>query len=92
MLAFALLAMVALDAVLVFVVPRLLGYPTGGIFLLDGLPFLAGALWIAAALAVPVLLASRKHVGPVGAFAFVAGLCALGAANAYLWMLCVASV
>lgn len=76
----------------VTVVPAMLGYPHGGGFLLTALPWMSVAQSVAAALTLPLVVASRARVGLASALFAALSLTAFAAIDAYLWALCVASV
>lgn len=86
----ALDVLVGLDAFAVLVLPGLLGYPSGGTFLLEALPIFAGVLGLLALVAVAALGPARFGLPAKLTFAIALGLLAAG--NAYLWTLCVAAV
>jgi hypothetical protein len=91
-LAGALSVIFAANATPVLVLPGVLGFPAGGIFLLDWLPRFAAILGAGAVVSIPIVIAARARFGAVAPVLFVLSLAALAAANAYLWVLCVQSV
>lgn len=88
----ALGAITAANAGAVIFVPGALGYPRGGMFLIDALPVFALAALAGAALAIPMLLVSGARFGLLTGALFVLGLAALALIDAWLWVACVSSV